>query len=353
VRAEAKGIRLVVTSDGSLPRFVVGDEGKLRQVLINLLGNAVKFTEKGAVTLRACWSGGRCWFEVEDTGAGISDEERGTIFQPFVQTQSGRQTKEGTGLGLVISRNIVRMLGGDIRVASEFGKGSVFAFDVNLPASDAVELTVDGRAVVGLEPGQPTCRILLLVKLLGAIGFEVREAATGQQALEVWRSWLPHLILMDIRMPVMDGREAIRTIRMEEGAEVLRVKVIALTASAFEYERDEILSCGADDFVTKPFREERLFEAIGRHTGVRFVYSEQAGEKLTGERPLTSEWIGALPADLVEPLRDALNRGDQDEAMLAVEPIRERDEALAITIARALQQYRYDELLSLVEAIRS
>jgi signal transduction histidine kinase/CheY-like chemotaxis protein/ligand-binding sensor domain-containing protein len=291
-RTEAAGLALVVDVSRSLPPAVLGDEGKLRQVLINLLGNAVKFTETGTIAMRASWSGGRAMFEVSDTGQGISEEEIATLFQPFVQTATGRQAKEGTGLGLVITQQLVRLMGGDVAVRSRRGEGTTFRFDLELPVATERVVRHEVKRVIGLAAGERR-RIAvvddtrdnrtLLRKLLESVGFEVRDAANGQDAIELWRTWHPHLIFMDQRMPVMDGSEATRAIRAAESGE--RTPIIALTASAFEHERETILQNGADEFVVKPFAEETIFDVIARHVGVRFIYEGERAPA-TGNRVL-------------------------------------------------------------------
>jgi signal transduction histidine kinase/ligand-binding sensor domain-containing protein len=225
-RADLKGLVVVFDVEPGMPAAVRGDEAKLRQVLLNLLGNAVKFTTEGTVTLRARWADGRACFEVQDTGPGISAEELDTLFQAFVQTEAGRQVQEGTGLGLVISRSFVRLMGGDIEVASRVGEGTTFRFEASLPRADAAEV-VEERKVAGLAPGQPSRRMLvvddtfenraLLARLLKSVGFDVREATNGQEAVAEWEASRPDLIFMDMRMPVMDGIEATREIRRREG----------------------------------------------------------------------------------------------------------------------------------------
>ena len=283
MRAEGAGLTFVVDEGRSFPPAVIGDEGKLRQVLINLLGNAVKFTENGTITLRASWSGGRALFEISDTGYGIDSEEVANLFRPFVQTASGRQSKEGTGLGLVITQQLIRLMGGDISVRSRRGEGSTFRFDVELPVSPERVAHREAKRVIALAEGERSRRIavvddtldnrVLLRRLLEAVGFEVRDAANGQDAVELWRTWHPDLIFMDQRMPIMDGSEATRIIRSAESKEQRpRTSIISLTASAFEHERESILMHGADEFVVKPYAEETIFDTIARHLGVQFVY---------------------------------------------------------------------------------
>ncbi|MBL8115021.1 MAG: response regulator [Acidobacteria bacterium] len=287
VRADAKDLELAFELGSSFPRTVNADAGKLRQVLINLLGNAVKFTERGRVTLRARWTNGRATFEIEDTGPGISEEELGKLFRAFSQTESGLSAKEGTGLGLVISRQIVRLMGGDVSVKSTVGVGTTFTFDVELPASEAAIAPRKRRKVLSLAPDQPALRILvvddtpenrlLLMRLLGDAGFDVREAVNGADAIAAWETWKPHLVFMDMRMPVMDGREATARIREREKAEgESPTPIVALTASALEHEREELASSGVSGFLPKPFVVDDLFAALAQHTGVRYRYADDA-----------------------------------------------------------------------------
>jgi signal transduction histidine kinase/CheY-like chemotaxis protein len=302
LRAEQKGLALRLDLGPGVPRYVTGDDGKLRQVLMNLLGNAVKFTDQGQVVLRVHSASpplGRgeatgLWvrFQVEDTGSGILPEELQQIFVPFVQSSSAEQAAEGTGLGLAISQQYVRLMGGEIQVSSEPGKGSHFQFTLPLEAVSASDLEKPPptRRVAGLAPDQPAWRLLvvddsevnrkLLVKIFRPVGFEVREAANGVEALAAWEAWEPHLIWLDMRMPVMDGYETTR--RIKATTRGMATVIIALTASALEEDKAVILSEGCDDYLRKPFREEDLFDAIARHLGVRYLY-EEIGPKTAPE----------------------------------------------------------------------
>ena len=286
-RAEEKHIRFTIDLDESqLPATVLGDPVRLRQILLNLVGNAVKFTESGSVTLRARWRDGRAAFDIEDTGPGIAAAELPRLFEPFVQSESGRRSKEGTGLGLALSRDLARLMHGDITVESTPGRGSQFHVEVSLPAADAESAVVtETRRVSALAPNQPARRILVvddtainrmvLRRLLEHVGFDVREASNGEEAVATWRSWKPHLIWMDWRMHGMDGLEATRRIRAEERASnAPRIPIIALSASALDHERGEILAAGCDEFVAKPFRESTIFAKLRDHLGVEYVYED-------------------------------------------------------------------------------
>ncbi|MBK1989549.1 response regulator [Sphaerospermopsis aphanizomenoides BCCUSP55] len=297
LRAESKGLRLIFNYDKFIPIYVHTDEGKLRQILLNLLGNAIKFTNHGSVILsvkavkveeestihsQLVNHKYRLFFTVEDTGYGIAEEEVDMIFEPFKQTATGSQYQQGTGLGLAISRKYVQLMGGEINVSSRLGLGSLFTFNILIQEASDNEITsqqINGR-VMGLAPNQPAYRILivddvkdsrlLLVKLLTAIGFNIRESNNGEEAFTCWQNWQPHLIFMDMRMPVMDGFVATQKIKATPQGQA--TKIIALTASAFEENRQAILASGCDDFVAKPFQEEILLAKINQHLGVQYIY---------------------------------------------------------------------------------
>ena len=288
LKVEAKGLQLKFERSPNLPQFVRTDEAKLRQVLINLLGNAIKFTQAGSVALQVK-RGEECTlqFTVADTGPGIAPSECDRLFEPFVQTATGLHSQEGTGLGLSISRKFVQLMGGEIAVESTVGQGSIFRFEiqVELAANRAIESPKQQRLIVGLAAGQIPYRILvvddrlenrqLLVELLIPIGFEVQTATNGQEAIELWQSWQPHLIWMDIRMPVMDGYAAAQQIKASSQSSHLPSPVIiALTGSAFEEERQVALAAGFDDFVRKPFRTETIFAKMAEYLGVCYVYAD-------------------------------------------------------------------------------
>ena len=235
--------------------------------------------------------GARLFFEVEDTGPGITENELKDLFEAFKQTATGRQLQEGSGLGLAISHMFVHLLGGDLTVVSTVDQGSVFKFEIQVQCAEVADVPVSQprQRVIGLEPGQPSYRLLivgdrmenrrLLVKLLESIGFEVREAVNGQEGVEIWDAWEPHLVWMDMRMPVMDGYEATKRIKSTTKGQA--TVLVALTASVFEEQRTVVLSAGCDDFVRKPFRDKEIFDVLHRHLGVRFLYAGQDQETAT------------------------------------------------------------------------
>ena len=355
LRAEGKGLRLLCEYGDDMPRYARADEGKLRQILINLLGNAVKFTEEGGISVRAKWADGRLACEVEDTGQGIAAEELAILFEAFVQTQSGRQARTGTGLGLAISQQFAQLMGGAISVQSAVGRGSTFRLDLPVAAAQAAELPQgdDLRPVVALAEGQPTWRVLivddgadnrrLLGQVLEPVGFAVHEAENGRQAIEVWRQWQPHLIWMDMRMPVLDGYAATRQIRGSGGA---ATKIIALTASAFEENRQQVLDAGCDDFVRKPFRAEELFAKMAEHLGAVYRYDEEeVAERAPAE--VSAEDLGNLPAAWRQALAHAARLGDEEALLALIEEIAPEHADLALSLRELASNFGFEEIIRL------
>jgi CheY-like chemotaxis protein len=364
VRTDEKRLSFSVEMVGDVPQYIVTDINKLRQVFINVLGNAVKFTEQGGLGMRVRAeregaAGPFLRVEIEDTGPGISQEEQDKLFRHFEQTTTGRQAGIGTGLGLAISQEFVRLMGGAITVASQVGKGSVFTIRIPLKVGDAqsVQSRDKPRHVLTLQPGQEACRVLivddiednrqLLEQLLAPIGFEIRQASNGVEAIQEFETWTPHLILMDFRMPVMDGHEAIRRIRAMAGGS--QVKIIAVTASAMGENRQELLGIGADDFISKPFRESELFEKIHTHAGVEYVYAEDVAAEPPGEtRKLTGESLASWPPEWIASMRDAVITADLDRILMMIQKIEADDPGTAQGLRAMADAFQYQELLDLL-----
>lgn len=365
-RAQAKQLQLLFEIDVNVPQYVIGDEGKLRQVLINLLTNAIKYTEEGGVVLRmGCQDAEtepRLQVEVEDTGVGIAPAELAKLFQPFVQTESGLKGQDGTGLGLTISRQFVRMMGGDINVSSQPGHGSLFRFEVSLKlaAPDEVGSARSVRRVIGIAPGYSSPRMLvvddklenrtLLMNLLRTVGFEAQMASDGQEAIDSWEQWEPHLIWMDMRMPRVDGYTATRHIKSTVKGQA--TVIIALTASVLEHERTLVLSAGCDDFVAKPFRESVIFDKIKEHLGIEFIYEDQQLEPESSslsEQSLTPADLAHLPAEWIAELHDAVLQIDMELTSQVLMKIRAQDPKLADALDKLVSSYRFDQLQALVQ----
>ena len=369
MRTDAKKLTFALEGLGRIPRYVEGDEGKLRQILINLLGNAVKFTAAGGIVLRIRTgredSGGiRLDTEVEDTGPGISGGRTEGPVQalPASPERSPDAVRHGPGTGHLQGvrqpdgrRYHAHQSGGKgqpFQVPRPFGRGGRRASPRKASGPSGSNACV---------PGSLPRRILIaddeelngafLSKLLGDIGFETKRVTNGKEAIEVFRSWRPHLILMDLRMPEMDGCEATRRIRASEGGR--DVKIVGVSASAFEEDRREALAAGADDFLTKPFREDVLFEKIERLLGVEFELSEvmPSGKDpgLRRRRPRADPAaLAALPAGFRRGLRDAVVKADYDLMIGLINEIDGRNEPVARELRGLVERYEYNTLLNLL-----
>ncbi|UNU22680.1 GAF domain-containing protein [Microcoleus vaginatus] len=435
LKAKSKKLQLNLEVGDGVPHFVTGDEGKLRQILINLVGNAIKFTEKGSVTLRVkkkveeslgaetaefsntpkklagagcehseClavetapiqrkpgWYTGfnqseslaecdcvdanhlapellRLQFEIEDTGLGIAAEEMNKLFEPFEQTKTGQKSQEGTGLGLPISRKFVQMMGGDITVSSTPELGSKFAFDIKISLATPTEIKIlkPQKKVIGLAPNQPEYRILVvddradnclvIERLLSPLGILVREARDGQEAIAVWEDWQPHLIWMDMQMPVMDGYEATRKIKAHPLGK--QTVIVALTASAFEEERQTILGAGCDDFMRKPFEAKILFAKMEELLGVRYLYEESVEAPLENDSEISGvtsnlsveSQLAQMPHEWVEKISHAAHECCDDKILKLIEELPREFAGAAEVLTTLVDDFLFDDIIELAQS---
>ena len=367
LKADAKSLQLLFDHHPDTPRYIRTDKRKLRQVLINLLNNALKFTTEGSVTLRVKpdrVDSYQLLFAIEDTGAGIAPEELGTLFDAFTQTETGRQSEEGTGLGLPISRKFVQLMGGDITVESKRGEGTVFQFNIvaEPPVPEELQPQQQTKKVVGLAPNQPSYRILvvddrwanrqIVLRLLNPIGFEVKEAANGKEAIEIWQEWQPHLIWMDMRMPVMNGYEATEYIKSHLKGQA--TYIIALTASTYEEEKAIVLSAGCDDFVRKPFREEVLFDKMAQYLGLSYVYGENKTSAaikapLDSNSPLETASLQVMSSEWLTQLEQAASELDEEAIIELLEQIPDEHTLLTRLIQHKVDNFDFDDIVNLVQ----
>lgn len=386
--ARGKFLHLVFERTSDLPRYICTDVVKLRQILFNLLNNAIKFTEEGGVALRmrgqettdanrkeksSAFAAKAELFsfdfllqiEIEDTGSGIAPQEIELLFQAFTQAESGRNTQEGTGLGLAISRNFVELLGGELRMQSEVGRGTLFSFTIPVQRVHASIIATPPpmRRVIGLVPDQPNYRILvvddkrdnryLLTRLLAPLGFEVREATNGQEAIALWGEWQPHLIWMDMRMPVLDGYKATEQIKSTIKGQA--TAIIALTASAFEEEKAVVLSAGCDDFLRKPFKEAEIFDLMQKHLGVQYLYedmqsNQEPGEELPSRQIIDVTALSTIPPELRQQLEHSVLMADVSRITAIIQEIFVYDTNLGQTLEHLAEDYKYNKIL---EALQS
>lgn len=367
LQAANAGLELIFDLTDDLPRYIYTDNLKLRQVLINLLGNAIKFTHQGEVILSVNSIENKMTkeyalnFSIRDTGVGIPATELDKLFEAFSQTESGQDAQEGTGLGLAISRQFVQLMGGNITVESYLGKGTTFNFSILAQlGKEAIGENFDKRRVIALAPNQPTYKLLavddkpincqLLIKLLTPLGFEMKEANNGQEAIAIWDEWEPHLIWMDMRMPVMDGYEATKFIKAHVKGSA--TAVIALTASVLEEEKAIVMSAGCDDFVRKPFKEHTIFETLTKHLGVQYIYEELVTEDIIisnrSNPVLTSTDLAVMSDELRSQLCKAAVEADSNRVMQLIKEIPKQESHLVKVLKKQTSQYEFDEMVELL-----
>jgi signal transduction histidine kinase/CheY-like chemotaxis protein len=377
LRAMDAGLKLIFERGETVPRYICTDEIKLRQVLINLLSNAIKFTPDGVIVLSVAKVDEESrdvvtiHFSVSDTGVGIAPAELPKLFDAFMQAQAGRESQEGTGLGLAISRKFVELMGGDILVESELGKGTTFHFNIEAKfGQDTMSNYGEFRQqVLALAPDQPIYKILavddkainrqLLIKLLNPLGFEVKEASNGKDAIALWEEWEPHLIWMDMRMPVMDGYEATKYIKSTtKGNDTV---IIALTASVLEEEKAITLWAGCDDFIQKPFIDHNIFEMLAQHLGVKYIYGvTESPNGLSKTSPhldnirettLTSQDLTGTSEAWRKQLYQASQEGDLYIVLQLIEEISSTETLLAQSLGKLTEQFKFDVIIELIEPL--
>ena len=365
LRTNAKGLLFRVEIAENLPFVVRGDGDKLRQIFSNLLGNAIKFTERGHVIWRlrgervsdGAW---RLLVDVEDTGLGIPAADLGRIFDAFFQTAAGVRTGGGAGLGLAISRELVRLMGGTISVDSEPGKGSCFHVAVRLEEGDAALATgIDpARRVVGIRPGQAAFRVLvvgeagdgpeLLVPMLDAVGFETRQVAEQGEVLPVFEEWAAHAVFVDVTARAPRGGAVVE--RVKASTRGKRTPVVALVGRDNQAERQRAVAAGADDVVGVPLRQPEVFEKLWACLGVEYVYlrSDATGRSGAGG-PLTllslRDILAAAPAVLTDGLRDATTASDFDRMLLLIDRITVYEPRAGVALRALADGFEYQQLL--------
>jgi PAS domain S-box-containing protein len=385
LKVSDKSLQMIFKRSPKVPQWINTDEGKLRQILINLLSNAIKFTNQGSIILSIDLNNDATEvletesqlssqlqenqltilkFTVQDTGEGIPANYLEKIFEAFEQTDLGKRSTEGTGLGLPISLKFAQFMGGQISVSSRLGEGSIFQVDLPVYTLEShVPLRrISDRYIIGLAPHQPEYRLLvvedrwesryLLVKILEAVGFQVREAENGAEAIAIWDEWEPHLIWMDMRMPVMDGYEATRQIKSHLKGQA--TVIIALTASALEEERTIILSAGCDDFVRKPFREALIFDKLAEYLGVTYLYEDESNRHLTDRAADDLEtlatnlksYLSQSPDSWIRQLHQAAMLADNDLISELIKAIPENNADLIHALISLADNFCYNQIMN-------
>lgn len=368
VRCEQKHLEWHVDTNFYDPILVYADQGKLRQILINLLGNAVKFTEKGEVALRVTQhveDHQAYRFDVIDTGQGIHKADQKNIFEPFQQEKAGFD-KGGTGLGLAITKRQVELMGGTLMVESEVGQGSCFTVILHLPeGSGEVVYHAERSQVSHLAEGSHVHALVvddvkenrdILSQMLRDIGAETREAVNGQDCLEKIVEQPPDIVFMDIRMPVMDGMETIRHIKQDDKFVQLQIPCVAISASTLRHQMRPVLDAGFDDFISKPFRFEAVYECLAKYLEVKFEYHTPLAEA-----PVEIEVVAVdlsqvtLPKALYDRLLESAELSDLTEIENCLCELNQGDvqqQALAAALKESLASYNMDDILETVKKVR-
>ncbi|MDJ1170178.1 ATP-binding protein [Roseofilum sp. BLCC_M154] len=364
LKAAAKGLDLRIDLAPDVPRWIETDEVKLKQILVNLLNNALKFTTVGRVSLEITKiSKPTIQFTITDTGVGIKPEELQHLFQPFSQTESGRQSQEGTGLGLAISQKFVQMLGSTLRVKSELDKGTEFQFELDIEETieDQTSISPSSPQAIQLAPDQNPYRILvaddhetnrlLLISVLKKWGFEVQEAQDGAEAIAIWESWQPHLIFMDIRMPNMTGEEATREIKSR--AKNKSPIIIAVTASAFYHQRDSLIASGCDEVISKPFLPLEISQCLEHYLQVEFIYHGTEESPLLIPEPLTDQDLENLSLTWLIEFEQIVIMGMQDEMYKALAQLGSEQGKITQYLKYFVDNFEFQELLDWIDLHKS
>ena len=375
LKAASQNLQLKLAIAPTTPQYILADRVKLRQILINLLNNALKFTPQGEITVRVLADSNSIQelnqpdqaialiFEVADTGVGIAPEELNQLFKPFSQTSSGIKSRSGTGLGLTISRNFAQLMGGDLTVQSVLGQGSVFRLTIitQAVAPELISPPLEpSSGVMALAPNQTPPKILiaddqeynreLLVKLLQPMGFNLSTANDGVAAIAQWQSWQPDLILMDLKMPNLDGAAAIKTIKSDrQENQGKNTKIIALTASALETERIKIMTLGCDDFMRKPFKTSELLMMMAKHLGVCYTCAEASTAELSlMPQVLAHSDLEQISSELLRSLQQSIREIDLDKIEQTINSIKQENASVALAIEQHISNFEYEHILNLL-----
>ncbi len=365
-RAEIRNLVLFLESSSDFPHYIHADEFKLRQILLNIISNAIKYSKKGSVTIHLTTENlsvcDQCLlvFRIEDTGLGIAEDDLPLIFDKFIQVGSESDQK-GTGLGLPITKEYIELMGGNISVTSVLNQGSCFTFTLPVTRISSVDVpqvsTHNEVKVLELAAGQPNYRVLivedqlenrlLLRNILTQVGFDVYEVENGQEAIDAFLTLQPDFIWMDRRMPVMDGIEATRQIRALPNGD--KVKIVAVTASVFLAQRQEFLDVGVDDIVNKPYRDSDIFSCMEKYLGVRFIYENTENFLPVEKKAENDDILKKLPLELVNNLREAAISLDIENCLSLIEQVKNFDDDLAQQLATSVNQLNFKTLIDLLK----
>jgi two-component system CheB/CheR fusion protein len=358
-RVHEKQLQMIFEIPDDLPKCVFADDQKLRQIFINLIGNAIKFTDHGGVTVvtrvnKVNGDTNRLIVEIQDSGPGIPEDELGKLFKQFELTSAGIRTSSGTGLGLALSLELAMLMDGNITVKSTVGKGSVFTIDVVVHdgVADGSEAVITKR-VIRINNPHDIYRILVVddkeenrqvvVSFLKLVGFQTNEAINGEEAITKFEQWNPHLILMDFRMPVMDGYEATRLIKTTEKGK--QTPIIAMTASLFEDKKENTPAPQIQGYIRKPFHENELFAAIGKALGIGYIYEEETSadtpSRYLDNPGMIGEELSKLPTNFILQMQEAIEGADFHLLIHLIKTIENDNSELARHLLTKAHNYDY------------
>jgi len=384
LQASSKNIDLLLNLADNFPRYVISDRQKLRQILINLLNNAIKFTDQGNVTLAVRPLGANqgdnvnakskidILFEVIDTGAGIGEKELDNLFEAFTQTDSGKKSNQGTGLGLAISKTFVELLQGQLKVNSQLNQGSTFSFTLPIETTDiATEKITNEKTVIGIAPQSGTRRILvvddsensriLLSTLLQDVGFEVEQAINGVNAVSIWQQWQPDLIFMDIQMPLMDGYQAIAQIKkLAAKTSYSEPIIIILTANGFKHTLQELAKVDCHELIHKPCSEIKTLNLIAKYLQIEYLYQTdqvliEATETQTNQDACDFQMVQQKLSQLEKDTLDALYQAslclDEELTANVISKIDSEDQELGQWLNNRLGNFQFEDIIEKIETV--
>ncbi|MGK7922857.1 MAG: ATP-binding protein, partial [Trichodesmium sp.] len=372
LKASSKNLQFISQWDTNVPQYIQSDPEKLRQILINLVGNAIKFTDKGGVILKISKVNKNYLnFEVSDTGDGIASEEIDKLFQPFEQTKTGRKSQKGSGLGLAISKKFVELMGGNISVSSTVDVGTQFTFDIEISLADLSEIEASSLGkIITLAPAQPEYRIvviethkddkILLVETLSKIGFSVQEVTDINNLINLWETWKPQLILINIEILIQSGKEIINHITQDINTN--KTVVFGLINKDFEDKPSQLLSTNCNEFILKPFSETGLLEKISQYLGVRYIYQKEGENEQTKvqisqpenssrKRCLTPEMLLEMPIAWIRYLHQAASSAEAELIINLLQEIPPSNTDLSETLKDYVNEFQFEDITNLTEKI--
>lgn len=369
LQARNKGLDFTYEIQGNLPAFVKSDQKRLTQILINILGNALKFTKSGGITFRIKYARELAHIQVEDTGPGIPQSEHETIFEPFSRGTAANQVNVGgTGLGLTISKLLAELMGGELTFVSEMGKGTTFAINLFLPQTEHAGETLPllNQSRTGYQGDRRKILVVdneevdreLLINILTPLGFEMAEAATGQECLDIYQTFKPDIILMDLAIPVMDGWEAAYTIRKIHQADTI---IGIVSANAYDQSLENAAGIDSSDFIVKPVNVEELLSWIGEKLALEWMASDddivQALESIDGRNQqdiasVAIEKIQLPPIDMLNELLASVNVGHVkgiNQTLTMIESAEKKYHDFVVSMRRLARQFQIEEMKVLLK----